>query len=205
MNKLYIIKKTACILLTFLFLASCETKKSGAAAAITDDKVKWQEFVKSLEKEMGPNGGYADINYRYSQNKGPVFLVQLSTDINSTQWKEYAVDNNSFSKVRDVKFEGKGGAEPNEFLYAVKDYDLNNVYNLVNTAKQKLATEKNVKNTFTVLMAINSPTIKITDSKTEFNTVIWQYAPETATYYTFRFNYKDSCEMMAEMPKGFKL
>ncbi len=194
-------------ILAFLFLIqllfSC--KNSTDKVPVTDDPAKWSEFVKSLEKEIGSKGGYADINYQPLRKNDAAMLVQLSTDTNKINWKECTYRNGSFSTKRSVKFDGKGAAKPNDFLYTINDYDLNKVYNLVQKAKQKLAKEKNITGTSTVLMSINSPTIKTKSFEEEFNTVVWQFSSATGIYYTFRFNYKDSCEMMSELPKGYKL
>jgi hypothetical protein len=184
-------------------VVSCSETKD--KTPITDDAAQWSIFVKKLENEIGPKGGYADINYQPLRENDAPMLVQLSTDTASADWKECTYRSGSFSTKQRIKFDGKDGATPGDFLYTLKDYDLSHVPKLVQQCREKLAKEKNVAGTSTVLMSINSPTIKTKDFEEEFNVVIWQLAPSTGIYYTFRFNYKDSCEAMSELPKGYKL
>jgi hypothetical protein len=202
---MYNLNTTSRLAVLVLFQALFSCSSSTDKIPVTDDPAKWSEFVQTLEKEIGPKGGYADINYQPLRENDAPMLVQLSADTNSVNWKECTYRNGSFSTKRSIKFDGKGGAVPGDFLYTISDYDLNKVYNLVQAAREKLAKEKNVTGTSTVLMSINSPTIKTESFEKEFNTVIWQFSPATGLYYTFRFNYKDSCEMMSQLPKGYKL
>jgi hypothetical protein len=173
---------------------------------ITDDKTKWNEFVKTFNEKLTAKGGYALLRYKKHNKTGYAMEVEMTNDTTSKEWVSYFVRKNRFVKGKDIELEISEGDQPYQFLYKPYQYDLNKVYDLVQHSKQKLKTEKNITDVQTALMTISIPTTRaVDDFENEFHVVIWQYCTAKDIYYTFSFNSKDSCDMMAELPKGFKL
>jgi len=186
-------------------LFSCKNKSTETTGkSILEDKAKWDEFVTKLNEKATSKGGYANINYR-EKEAGTEFIVDITTDTNSITWKQYEYVNGDFDFKQDVKINLIGEAQATNFVYKAYQYDLKRVNKLVAIAKDKILKEKNIKDTRAVLYGLNAPNFTDNDFKGEFNNVIWCQDPKTKTFFTFRFNYADSCEMFAQLPPNFKL
>lgn len=196
-------KNISLIFLLFCLL-SCKNKSANTSnKSIIEDKAKWDEFVTKLNEKATAKGGYANINYR-EKSAGTEFIVDITTDTNSTTWKQYEYEDGTFNFKEDIKIDLIGDAKATNFVYKPYQYDLKRVSKLVTIAKDKILKEKNIKDTRAVLYGLNAPNFTDNDFKGEFNNVIWCQDPKTKTYFTFRFNYADSCEMFAQLPANFK-
>ena len=199
------IMKNICLIFMACCLLACKNKSTETSAkSILENNAEWNEFVTKLVEKATPKGGYANINYR-EKSSGTEFIVDITTDTNSTTWKQYSYENGSFDFEQDVEIDLIGEAEATNFVYKPYQYDLKRVSKLVAIAKDKILKEKNIKDTRAVLYGLNAPNFTDNDFKKEFNNVIWCQDPKTKTYFTFRFNYADSCEMFSQLPANFKL
>ncbi|RZL47903.1 MAG: hypothetical protein EOP00_10645 [Pedobacter sp.] len=196
--------KNFSLICLLILIISCKNKNTTSSEpSIIEDKAKWDEFVTKLVEKATPKGGYANINYR-EKSEGTEFIVDITTDTNSTTWKQYEYKNGNFDFKQDVNIDLIGEAKATNFVYKAYQYDLKRVNKLVAIAKEKIFKEKKIKDTRAVLYGLNSPNFTDNDFKREFNNVIWCLDPKTKTYFTFRFNYADSCEMFSQLPSNFK-
>jgi len=200
----FTIMKNISLLCILLCLLSCKNKSTNTSEkSILENKAEWDEFVTKLNEKATPKGGYANINYR-EKSSGTEFIVDITTDTNSTTWKQYEYEKGEFTFKEDIKIDLIGDAKATNFVYKPYQYDLKRINKLVDIAKDKILKEKNIKDTRAVLYGLNAPNFTDNDFKGEFSNVIWCLDPKTKTYFTFRFNYADSCEMFAQLPPTFK-
>ncbi|RYF11058.1 MAG: hypothetical protein EOO42_21835, partial [Flavobacteriales bacterium] len=149
--------KNISLLCILLCLLSCKNKTSKTNdQSILEDKVAWDEFVTKLNEKATAKGGYANINYR-EKSAGTEFIVDITTDTNSTTWKQYEYEDGNFNFKEDIKIDLIGDAKATNFVYKAYQYDLKRINKLVAIAKDRILKEKNIKDTRAVLYGLNAP------------------------------------------------
>lgn len=148
-------------------------------------------LTNELGDQYSSNAGYSSIISVPTGVSGDLIKITGAADMNSNIMVEKQYFQNKWQDIANITMEITGG-EPKDFMFTLDEIHLENLPAMIAEAKQKLADEKDLKETKVSNIAIIMPD----EIKDRLNDLIFNIAMQPKNGgATFNFYYKTNGEL----------
>lgn len=140
------------VVLTTIALSSC-----GSSIKSYDDANAFKALKKELDDKFGADAYYTDIAVM-NMDETSTISATVTTDPTSLKMAEWMKYDGKWDQKADVKLEISGETDPTNFMFQLdKNIDIELFGRLVDEAKQKVITEKEIEEVTLVTALVNAP------------------------------------------------
>jgi hypothetical protein len=130
-------------LISICLLWACEEKKE--SAAFYESENQFSKLVQDLNAKFSERAYYKTIMLTYDNIMGNTLLVKVLPNADSAKLQEWFYMNNKWEKKSDFETDSTL-SQPTDKLFSINnEFDLLKLVDMVDLAKDKVKTEKNIK------------------------------------------------------------
>jgi hypothetical protein len=189
-------------LFIFLFLSitsiiGCSEKKR--SEAYYESSRQFSALTEDLKKKFTTKAAYNSIMLSYDKLMGNTLLVKVSPDIDSSYMEEWLFMNGKWDKKSTIEID-KENQSSSEILFSINgDFELSKVVDMIEIAKEKVLSEKKVKNSGCKSVSILLKNIEGSTNKMDHLIIyISIEATETGALFDISFDSKGNFEGFLE-------